>query len=65
MNPVFNTQAFEMPTVTTNGMKNIEHFIDKTLIDGKQWYQCKWQSCSYATIRSDSIVRHMRKRKCV
>lgn len=57
----FNT--FDVPTVSTNGMKNIEHFIEKTLIDGKQWYRCKWQNCSYATIRSDSIVRHMRKRK--
>lgn len=44
-------------------MKNIEHFIDRTLIDGKQWYRCKWQNCSYSTTRSDSIVRHMRKRK--
>ncbi|KPM05800.1 zinc finger domain-containing protein 13 [Sarcoptes scabiei] len=42
-------------------MKNIEHFIEKILIDGKQWYRCKWQNCAYSTIRSDSIVRHMRK----
>ena len=40
-----NTSAFEIPAVTTNGMKNIEHYIDKALIEGKQWYRCKWELC--------------------
>ncbi|KAH9394603.1 Krueppel-like factor 5 [Tyrophagus putrescentiae] len=61
VNATFNLSAFEPPAVTTNGMKNIEQFIEKTFVEGKQWYQCKWPNCCYSSIRSDSIVRHMRK----
>lgn len=59
----FTAQTFDIPPVSTNGMKNIEHYIEKSILEGKQWYRCKWQNCVYTTIRSDSIVRHMRKRK--
>jgi KRAB domain-containing zinc finger protein len=54
--------------VTTNksvsevmATKSITEFVEKCEIDGKQWHRCKWLECNYSTVRSDSIVRHMRR----
>ncbi len=41
--------------------KSITELVEKCEIDGKQWHRCKWFDCNYSTIRSDSIVRHMRR----
>lgn len=55
-----SSSIFDLP-LSSSGMKNIEPYIEKTMVQSKQWYRCKWTGCNYDTTRSDSIVRHMRK----
>jgi uncharacterized Zn-finger protein len=43
-----------------NSIKKVAQYVEKRVINGRVWYFCKWNHCNYDTIRSDSIVRHIR-----
>ena len=45
-----------------NSIKRLNWF-EKRFIDNQSIYICQWPDCQYSTIRSDSIVRHIRSRK--
>ena len=47
-----------------NSIKRFMVFIDKRMVNNRTSYSCKWPNCAYGTHRSDTIVRHIRSRKC-
>ncbi|CAG2164021.1 unnamed protein product [Oppiella nova] len=46
---------------TYDGIRNVEEFVERRKINGITWYHCKWHQCSYASNKSNHLVRHIRK----
>lgn len=45
-----------------NSIKRVMNFVEKRFVGNRTSYICKWTNCGYESLRSDSIVRHIRSR---
>lgn len=43
-----------------NSIKRVMAFVDKRMVNRRTSYFCKWPDCGYVSLRSDSLVRHIR-----